>query len=146
MLILGKLQSRFHLKHINQAPVGTPFLSRQRSSEKLARKIVSGRKQEALPRNCPSPQFSGDAAWHKEKNRKISQVHKTEVLLNIQGIAKVLIPEARLLTRSSESSVQSHLIGKISFKSLKMYVAYPRIANRREVWCQGSNKTMKEGR
>lgn len=36
---------------------------------------------------------------------KKSQMHKTEVELNIQGIAKVLIPEARLLTRCAESLV-----------------------------------------
>lgn len=44
-------------------------------------------------------------AQREEQQLKKSQIHKTEVQLNIQGIAKVLIPEARLLTRCAESLV-----------------------------------------
>lgn len=66
VLVLGKLQFRFHLKHMDQAPIGASFFFRQRSSGKMARRIVSERKQEALPRNCPSLKFSEDIDWHKE--------------------------------------------------------------------------------
>lgn len=49
-----------------------------KSIRNTGKKCVSGRKQEALPRKCPSSEFSGDVDWRKQNNRKISQVCKTD--------------------------------------------------------------------
>lgn len=57
-------------------------------------KNVSERKQEALPRNCPS-EFSSDVDWHK-KDQKNRQVHKTEDLLHFQSHNQGFIPEQDL--------------------------------------------------
>lgn len=96
--------------------------------------MVSGRKQEALPRNCPSPKFSRHTDWHKGKRRTIFWIHKTEVLFGIQGIAKAWIPKAGLSGRHAESFVT-----KPPFKSLTIFVDYPRPTDRRKAWLQGSN-------
>lgn len=77
VLVPGKQPSRFYLKQSSQL-LEFPSTSGKDQEEKNGKKTVSRRKQEVLSRKGLSPGFSGDGDGHKEKNRKLSQVHKRE--------------------------------------------------------------------
>lgn len=53
--------------HWNSLPLQTKIIIR-----KTGKQCVLEGKQEALPRKCPSPEFSRDRDWRQESNRNIS--------------------------------------------------------------------------
>lgn len=57
VLVLGKLQARFYLKYISHAPIGTPFLFRQRSSGTLARNLSLEDNRKPYPGSALLPNF-----------------------------------------------------------------------------------------